>query len=53
MIREAYRQKYQTFANELEAELGDVDVKPHKPKGGMFLWANMKMVVIRAGWKRR
>ncbi|WP_210508316.1 aminotransferase class I/II-fold pyridoxal phosphate-dependent enzyme, partial [Pantoea ananatis] len=24
MIREAYRQKYQTFANELEAELGDV-----------------------------
>lgn len=31
-IREAYRQKYRTFATELEAELGDV-MSFHKPKG--------------------
>ncbi|VAG97611.1 aminotransferase-like domain-containing protein [Enterobacter hormaechei] len=49
MIREAYRQKYQTFASELEAELGDV-MSFHKPKGGMFLWAKMNNGINTTKW---
>jgi DNA-binding transcriptional MocR family regulator len=49
MIREAYRQKYQTFATELEAELGDV-MSFHKPKGGMFLWAKMNNGMNTTKW---
>lgn len=49
MIREAYRQKYQTFATELEAELGDV-MSFHKPKGGMFLWAKMNNGMNTTRW---
>lgn len=48
-IREAYRQKYQLFARELEAELGDV-MSFHKPKGGMFLWANMNNGINTTRW---
>jgi len=49
LIREAYRQKYQTFAGELEAELGDV-MSFHKPKGGMFLWAKMNNGINTTRW---
>ena len=49
MIREAYRQKYQTFASGLEAELGDV-MSFHKPKGGMFLWAKMNNGINTTKW---
>ncbi|HDS6851686.1 TPA: PLP-dependent aminotransferase family protein [Enterobacter cancerogenus] len=48
-IREAYRQKYQLFARELEAELGDV-MSFHKPKGGMFLWASMNNGINTTRW---
>jgi len=48
-IREAYRQKYQTFAGELEAQLGDV-MAFHKPKGGMFLWAKMNNGIDTTRW---
>jgi len=48
-IREAYRQKYQLFARELEAELGDV-MSFHTPKGGMFLWANMNNGINTTRW---
>ena len=48
-IREAYREKYRTFATELEAELGDV-MSFHKPKGGMFLWAKMNNGMNATRW---
>ncbi|MRS92123.1 aminotransferase class I/II-fold pyridoxal phosphate-dependent enzyme [Enterobacteriaceae bacterium RIT714] len=49
LIRDAYRQKYQTFASELEKELGDV-LTFHKPKGGMFLWAKMNNGINTTQW---
>lgn len=49
MIRDAYRQKYQTFATELENELGDV-LSFHKPKGGMFLWAKFNNGLNTTEW---
>ncbi|QXZ20830.1 PLP-dependent aminotransferase family protein [Lelliottia amnigena] len=49
MIREVYRQKYQTFSQELEAELGDI-MTFHKPKGGMFLWAKMSNGMNTTAW---
>lgn len=49
MIRDAYRHKYQLFASELEAELGDV-LSFHKPKGGMFLWAKMNNGLNTTRW---
>ncbi|MND63744.1 2-aminoadipate transaminase [compost metagenome] len=49
MIREVYRQKYQTFSQELEAELGDI-MTFHKPKGGMFLWAKMNNGINTTAW---
>ncbi|POZ17931.1 GntR family transcriptional regulator [Lelliottia aquatilis] len=49
LIREAYRQKYQTFADELEKELGDV-LTFHKPKGGMFLWAKFNNGLNTTEW---
>lgn len=49
LIREAYRQKYQTFADELEKELGDV-LTFHKPKGGMFLWARFNNGINTTQW---
>lgn len=49
LIRDAYRQKYQTFANELEKELGDV-LTFHKPKGGMFLWAKFNNGLNTTEW---
>lgn len=49
LIRDAYRQKYQTFATELENELGDV-LTFHKPKGGMFLWAKFNNGLNTTEW---
>lgn len=49
LIRDAYRQKYQTFATELEHELGDV-LTFHKPKGGMFLWAKFNNGLNTTEW---
>ncbi|MDK9605315.1 aminotransferase-like domain-containing protein [Lelliottia wanjuensis] len=49
LIRDAYRQKYQTFATELENELGDV-LSFHKPKGGMFLWAKFNNGLNTTEW---
>ncbi|MNZ35643.1 2-aminoadipate transaminase [compost metagenome] len=49
MIREVYRQKYQTFSQELDAELGDI-MTFHKPKGGMFLWAKMSNGMNTTAW---